>query len=351
MDFRSSPQAALSAGVQTSDLDRYGRMHHGLVSFAHATALGMTRTDWNRLIADERRFEVLYPDVVRVIGAPTSVEQRIAAAVLAAGPGACASHRSGARVWGAPRPDDDPIDVMLLGRTRRARLTGVTIHRPRNLEDLGTSVRQGIATNNPLRILTDLGAVDPGGVYDALHHFVMRGWVNVASVAAVLDRHSGRGYRGGTALRNALEQWLVDGKPADSELEVRMRKIVDDHGLPPMTFHAEVLGFEVDFLVAGTNLVVECDGWTTHGVDRTRFLSDRDKDTLLISKGYPVQRVTREMLLFRPRVVAERIAGSVWSFAPALARRHLADRPDSVLGAALPDLRSSPVARGAQDRS
>jgi hypothetical protein len=57
------------------------------------------------------------------------------------------------------------------------------------------------------------------------------------------------------------------------------------------------------------------------------------------------------MLLFRPRVVAERIAGSIWSFAPALARRHLADHPNSVLGAAPPDLRSSSATRGAQDRS
>lgn len=335
--------------MRTSDLDRFGRTHHGLISFAHAAGLGMSRIDWNRLVADERRFEVLHPDVARVIGAPTSVEQRIAAAVLAAGPGACASHRSGARVWGAPRPDDDPVDVMLVGRTRRARLPGVVIHRPRDLDDLTPSVRQGIATNNPLRILTDLGAVDPPGVYDALHHFIMRGWVNTASVAAVLDRHRGRGYRGATALRNALDQWLVDGKPADSELEIRMAKILDDQGLPAMTFHAEVLGFEVDFLVDGTNVVVECDGWSTHGLDRQVFLSDRDKDSYLMSKGYVVVRVTRAMLLFRARMVGERIAGALWSFAPGVARRHLMAHPTSVLGATRPDPISPPDRRGAQD--
>lgn len=309
----------------------------------------MTRTDWNRLIGDERRFEVLYPDVARVLGAPVTTEQRIAAAVLAAGPGARASHRSAARVWGAARSDADPIDVMLVGRTRRARLDGVEIHRPRNLDDLAPSVRQGIATTNPLRTLTDLGSVDPLGVSDALHHFIMRGWVNTASVAAVLDRHSGRGYRGATALRNALDNWLIDGKPADSELEIRMAKIRDDHGLPSMTFHADVLGFEVDFLVDGTNIVVECDGWSTHGADRHVFLSDREKDTYLMSKGYVVVRVTRAMLLYRSRVVAERIAGALWSFAPSVARRHAADHPATVLGATRPDLTRSPSHRGTRD--
>jgi hypothetical protein len=296
----------------------------------------MTRAQWNRLVGDDEQFEVLFPDVARILGAPTTVEQRIAAAVLAAGPGAMASHRSGARLWDAERPDHDPIDVMLVGRTRHARLDGVVIHRPRNLDDLSPSVRQGIAVTNPLRILTDLGAVDAPGLYDALQTFMMRGWVNVAAVAAVLDRHSGRGYRGGTALKNALDQWLVDGKPADSELEVRMAKIRDDHGLPPMTFHADVLGYEVDFLVDDTNLVVECDGWTTHGADRATFVRDRDKDALLQSKGYVVHRLTRSMLLYRPRIAAGRIAGSLWSFAPNVAARHLAVNPASVLGATTP---------------
>ena len=348
--FRTGFVDVVYERVKIDHLDRFGRTHHGLLSFRFAAEHGLSRRDWNRLVADERRFEPLYPDVARIIGSPVTHEQRIAAAVLAAGPGAMASHRSGARLWGVDRPDHDPLDVMLVGRTRRARLDGIVIHRPRNLDDLSPSVRQGISVTNPLRILTDLGAVDAPALFDTLQHFIMRGWVNTAAVAAVLDRHSGRGYRGGTALRNALDQWLVDGKPADSELEVRMAKIRDDHGLPPMTFHAEVLGFEVDFLVDGTNIVVECDGWTTHGVDRQVFVSDRDKDSYLMSKGYVVLRLTRQVLLFRPRLAAERIAGVVWTFAPQLARRQLASRPGSVLGATRPEHAGTMSASGAQDR-
>ena len=39
-------------------------------------------------------------------------EATVAAAVLGAGPGAMASHRSAAHLWGVPRPDDDPVDVI-----------------------------------------------------------------------------------------------------------------------------------------------------------------------------------------------------------------------------------------------
>jgi hypothetical protein len=63
---------------------------------------------------------------------------------------------------------------------------------------------------------------------------------------------------------------------------------------------------------------------------------DRDKDALLQSKGYVVHRLTRSMLLYRPRIAAERIAGSLWSFAPNVAARHLAVNPASVLGATAP---------------
>ena len=39
----------------------------------------MTRAQWNGLVGDDEQFEVLFPDVARILGAPTTVEQRIAA--------------------------------------------------------------------------------------------------------------------------------------------------------------------------------------------------------------------------------------------------------------------------------
>jgi hypothetical protein len=79
-----------------------------------------------------------------MIGSPDTPEQRIAAAVLAAGPGALASHRSAARLWGVPRDAADPVDLILVDRARQSTLGGVVVHRPRDHLDLSSVRRAGI---------------------------------------------------------------------------------------------------------------------------------------------------------------------------------------------------------------
>jgi hypothetical protein len=68
-----------------------------------------------------------------------------------------------------------------------------------------------------------------------------------------------------SSLRTALDGWSIDSRPADSVLEPAMRRLVDRYGLPPVEFHAVIEGWEVDFRVTGTVVVLECDGWTRTG--------------------------------------------------------------------------------------
>jgi very-short-patch-repair endonuclease len=247
-----------------------------------------------------------------------------------------ASHRSAAHLWGVERPETDPIDVTLPGRSRRARLEGVTIHRPRDLEDLRPVVRHGIPATNPLRVLVDLGAVDAAGVTPALRHLVLAGFVTPLAVSAALDRHARQGRSGVRPLRAALEAWMIDGRPSDSELEQRMAAVAAQFHLPPMRFHPVVEGHEVDFVVAGTCLVVECDGWSTHGAERAQFERDRERDADLTAAGWVVLRVTWRHLFSRPHAAATRIARNVWRWAPDVAAAHLVAHPTSILGATRP---------------
>ena len=129
----------------------------------------------------ERLLDPVHRDVARMFGVPTSVEQRILAGVMATGPGSVASHRSSARLWGAERPDLDPVDVILPGRHRRSRVAGVVVHRPRDLDDLRPVMRGPVPVTNPLRTLLDLGAVDPLGVPAVLRSFVLSGYVTPAA--------------------------------------------------------------------------------------------------------------------------------------------------------------------------
>ena len=67
---------------------------------------------WYRAI-ERGQLEAVHPGVCRMFGADRSAAQSIHA-VLAAGRGAMASHRSAARLWGIPRPaDEEVVDIVL----------------------------------------------------------------------------------------------------------------------------------------------------------------------------------------------------------------------------------------------
>ena len=297
-------------------LDHFARRHHGLVSLTAAAGLGVSRSAWYRAI-DAGLLERLYPGVARLYGAPVTFAQRVLAAVWASGPGALASHRSSAGAWGVERPADDPIDVILPHRTRHSLPEGVVIHRPRDRADLRPFMRDRIPTTSPLRMLVDLGAVDPSGVEAALTSLVSRKVVSPAAVRAALYRHSRRGRHGVVALRLALERHLGE-LPVDSELEARMDALLRAHGLPRATFHAVVEGFEADFLIDGTRIILECDGWGYHGLDRDQFEFDRHRDAVLLAAGYITVRFTWRKVVDEPHTVARQIREVVERWHPEL---------------------------------
>lgn len=200
--------------VDLPALDEYAVEHHGLVTRQAAERRGMSRAAWYRALA-AGLLDPLHPGVARLVGSAETREQRIAAAVMAAGPGAVASHRSAAHLWGIPRPEDDEIDVMLTERRREASLDGVVVHRPRDRRDLTPVLRQNIRTSNLLRLLCDLGAVDPRSVSAAVGHVVTQGLASPVALRAAVDVHARRGRHGVPAFRDALDEWVLDGKPTD----------------------------------------------------------------------------------------------------------------------------------------
>lgn len=292
--------------------DRYASMHRGLLSFE---ASGLSRRDWNEAVA-RGEAELRHRNVVRLYGARPTMELRIEAAVLASGWDSLASHRSATLLWGAERPPTDPIDIILPGRTRRARLADVVVHRPRDMRQLRPVWRHGIPTTDPLRTLLDLGAVDASGVDAALLRFVVDGYVTPKAVRAALVRHSQHGRHGVVALRDALDRWSLDDKPADSDLESLMGEILTTFHLPAAEFHAHIGGFEVDFWIIGSNVVVECDGWTAHGADHDQFEFDRVRDADLLAQGFITLRTTWRQMMRSPRAVARRIETTLAQWSP-----------------------------------
>jgi very-short-patch-repair endonuclease len=291
--------------------------HHSLITRQAAAARGVSRAAWFRAVA-AGQIELVHPGVARLPGSEPTREQAICAAVLATSPGSVASHRSAAHLWGIARPDDDPVEVIVTKRTRTPELEGVIVHRPRDMKDLKPVLRENIRTTNVLRLLCDLGAVDPSAVSDAVGHVVTTRLASPVALRRAIDRHSRRGRHGVPAFRAALEEWVIDGKPVDSLLEKTMSRLLRDYGLPPAEFHAEIAGYEVDFWIIGTPIVLECDGWEFHAKTRWQQESDAARDAEVAAVGYITIRFAFRPVMRRPATLARRIRNVLQQWAPHL---------------------------------
>lgn len=301
--------------MRLSDFDDWARSHHGIITLEQS---GLSRSAWYRAI-DAGTLIQVHPHVARLPGTPDTPEQRILAGVAAVGGEALASHRSAARLWGIPRPDDDPVDVIDARSGSQVALPGVVVHRPVDRQRLTPHRRFEIRCTGVLRTLADLGAVDRAAVSDAVGHVIAVRLADLAALDAAAREHSKRGRPGIPALRDAIDDWAIDGKPADSVLEMAMARLIRRHDLAPVEFHPAIEGHEVDFRVIGTPVILECDGWAHHGLDRGGFERDRTRDAELLAAGWIVVRFTYRAITLSPGVVARRIKAATdrWITAPS----------------------------------
>jgi hypothetical protein len=110
-----------------------------------------------------------------------------------------------------------------------------------------------------------------------------------------------------SALRAALEAWPFGDEVPDSTLERAVKDLCCTFGLPEPDFHPIILGLEVDFAWWPERVILESDGWASHGRDRAGFARDRERDPLLIEAGWVVLRFTWEQITQRPAWVATRL--------------------------------------------
>lgn len=307
----------LHPGMDLRLVEPFASRHHGVVTLHTALRVGISERTWER--AHERgTVERMWPGVSRIVGSMPGRAQTLTGIVLAVGPNALVSHRTAAELWGIPRPDGDPVDVISPQRERHASMDGICVHRPVDRRDLRPVLRHGIPATNVLRTLCDLGAVDRRAVHDAVGHVLSTRLATLAAIDQAVARHSRRGRSGIGVLRQAIQAWTLDGKPADSMLELQMRSLFRRFKLPPFVFHPIVEGYEVDFQIAGSAILIECDGWSTHGLDRSRFHRDRERDAVHTNAGYVTLRFTYRHIVTEPRRTATTIRRAVTRWAPEL---------------------------------
>ena len=78
-----------------------------------------------------------------------------------------------------------------------------------------------------------------------------------------------------------------------------------------------IAGYEVDFQIIDSPIVLECDGWSTHGLDKVRS-SGTARDAELAAMGHVVLRFTYRSIVTRPGKEADRIRRNVVRWARLL---------------------------------
>lgn len=253
-----------------------------------------TRRETGRLIELHRHVYAVGHDAV-------NASARRLAAVWAYGEGAALSHRSAAAVWElrAWSGVEHVAVPTVAGVVQRA---GTRVHRTHGTIER-TLVGVLPVTTVARTCLDVAGDLSPRELEALLAHADRLGLFDLRALRAIVAQHPRSA--GARPLREALDRGQRHGFALTlSELEVAMLTLCDAHRLPHPVANARLAGRRRDFHWPGTDLVVETDGWDTHGT-RTAFEDDRRRDQELVLAGYRVIRVTHRQLRQEPARIAQ----------------------------------------------
>lgn len=243
------------------------------------------------------------PRVVVIAGSPLTFEQRLSAALLSAGPGAAASHRAAAFLWGLL--DEAPVEIVV-PRGQTPDLRGVIVHQTR--DPFVVHQRRGLRVTSPMRALVDLGAVLPAAdVEDALDRALAMRLFSVPAVEWAYAQVARPGRRGSGVLRQVLDRRALADAPPDGLLEPRFARLQRAYGLPPAMFqwHVRFRGknYFIDFAYPDLRIAIEVDGYGQRAT-RAAFESDTERQTVLALLGWTVLRFTWTKVVKHPADVA-----------------------------------------------
>jgi very-short-patch-repair endonuclease len=233
------------------------------------------------------RFIAVFRGVYAVGHAALSDAGRMHAALLAAGPGVVLSHRTAAALHKLIPSVPPFVEVTTTRNPRRSR-SGLVIHATGSPPPIVTV--DGFPATAALRTLADLRAtLPPAELERACAEALVRNLVSDAQLEAA------RLVRPGAAA------------PTRSQFERRFLGLVREAGLPRPLVNHTIGPFEADFVWPDQRVVVELDGWQTHG-HRFAFERDRARDADLVARGYVVLRFTWRQITDDPMRVIIRIA-------------------------------------------
>lgn len=241
------------------------------------------------------------------------------AAVLACGEDSALCHRSaGARL--DLRADNRAIvDVITPSGGAGRRRAGIVAHRGTGLLARDIITIDGIRCTSLARTLLDLAEIlDRRGLERAIDRAEQLRILDMNAINDVLARANG--HRGAPILRSVLDKHYAGSTITRHKLEELMLAICRTAGIPRPRINEWIAlpnntGYEGDFVWPAQRLIVETDGYETHGT-RHAFEHDRERDQRLMLAGYRVTRFTWRHILNDPERVATVLRNLLSALAP-----------------------------------
>lgn len=273
-----------------------------MVARAQLLELGMPSAVIRRRL-DSGRLHPLHRGVYAVGRPEVGSLGRLMAAVLACGPHAQLSHRSGAALWGIRRQEGGLIDVSIPPGSGRRR-PGIKLHR-RALPP-GRFVHR-ISVGDPLSILIDLATCleteEVEGAVNAADHLEL---LATPDLRAALDLVPVR--RGAGRLRRLLDAQTFSR--SQTALERRFLPIARAAGLPMPGSQVRLGRYRVDFHWPELGLVVETDSLTYHRTVAQQT-TDLKRDQTHARAGLRTIRFNHRQVFHQPSYVRDVLADTV----------------------------------------
>jgi len=267
----------------------------GVAHRSQLLAAGLSEQQIDRRLRSRALVRVL-PAVYRHGSVPESWLQRLWAAQLWAREGAAISHEAAGAVWKLDGCRQGKV-VLATTRSLKAPTEAITVHRVRHVPAHHVTSQNGLRVTTPARTLFDLAsALEEADLEEALDCALRRRSTSLQRLEMEMRSHVGFGHTGRAALGRLLRERSPGYAPTHSVLETRFRRLLKRNRLP-LPAQQQVIrrrsgGFaRVDFVYPAIGLVIEVDGFSSHG-GRSNWEHDLKRQNDLVVDGLRVLRFT-----------------------------------------------------------
>jgi hypothetical protein len=275
----------LAAGVETAVRALAGRQA-GNIDRRQLLGLGLGSGAIKARVRNGS-FVVRHHGVYAIAPARQDPQALIAAAVLAGGPTAVASHASAAWLWDFLSHYKPPAEISLPTGDRRPR--HILSHRCPSLQPRDITRQRGVPATTPARTALDLAPRLSRKQLTRLVNDQLRdGYLTLGALQDVVQRNP---LHPATKLLRPFVN--SPHRPTNSDFEDQFLAFCAKYGLPPPEINFPFNGRKLDAFFPEHGLIVELDGWGFHN-DKEAFENDRERDADHLELGLVTMRLTKD---------------------------------------------------------